>query len=216
MAEQQVLDLFRGDLLAPAVDLIFLAPLNGDVALFINGYQIAGAVKAVLIKGAGIVFRAVVIAAEGIRAARHQPSCLTARQRVAIFIGHPDFIVRAHRAALGGEDALVRVVQASVIHQSFGHAEHLLKLAADLRRNARGERVGKPCTADLQQFQRCQLAVVAPLLNGLQPEADGGRYQRGDVNLVRLNQREAERRARVTRQHHAAFGEEDAERARGA
>jgi len=37
VAQKQVFDLFGGNLLAPAVDLIFFAPLNGDVTLFING-----------------------------------------------------------------------------------------------------------------------------------------------------------------------------------
>lgn len=56
VAQQQVFDLFGGDLLATAVDLIFLAPLHGDVTLLVDGDQIARAVETVGIKGAGVVF----------------------------------------------------------------------------------------------------------------------------------------------------------------
>jgi hypothetical protein len=55
VAQQQVFDLFGSDLLAATVNLIFLAPLHGDVTLWINRDQIAGTVKTVGIKGAGIV-----------------------------------------------------------------------------------------------------------------------------------------------------------------
>jgi hypothetical protein len=83
MAQQQVFDLFGGDLLAAAVDLIFFAPLHGDVALLVDRNQIAGAVKAVGIKGAGVMLRAVEVAAEGVRPAGHQAPHFAARQRVA-------------------------------------------------------------------------------------------------------------------------------------
>jgi hypothetical protein len=45
MAQQQVFDLFSGDLLAAAVDLIFFPALDGDIPVFIDRNQIAGAVK---------------------------------------------------------------------------------------------------------------------------------------------------------------------------
>ena len=85
------------------------------------------------------MLRTVVIAAEGIRAAGHQTAHFAARQRVAVGIRHPHFIVRAHRTALGIDDPLRAIVKAGVIHQPLRHAEHLLQLAADFRRNARGE-----------------------------------------------------------------------------
>ena len=153
MAQQQVFDLFGGNLFATAVDLIFLAPLHGDVALLVNGDQIPGAVKAVGVEGAGVVFRAVEIAAEGVRAARHQASDLPTRQRIAVLVRHPHFVVRAHRAALGVDDAFRGVVERGVVHQPFRHAEHLLQLAANFRRNARRERGGKARAAHLQQLQ---------------------------------------------------------------
>ena len=210
MAQQQVFNLFGGDLLAAAVDLILLAPLHGDVALLVDGDQIARAVKAVGVKGAGVVFRAVEIAAEGVRPARHQTPDLTARQRVAVFVRHPHFVVRAHRAPLGVDDALRQVVERGVVHQPFRHAEHLLKLAADFRRNARRERGGEACATHLQQPEGFKLRVARAVGNRLQPEAHRRRNQRGDVNLMPFNQREAERGARIVRQHHAAAGGEDA------
>ena len=86
------------------------------------------------------MLRTVVIAAEGIRTAGHQTANFAARQRVAVGIRHPHFVVRTHRATLGIDDPLRAIVEAGVIHQPFRHAEHLLQLAADFRRNARGER----------------------------------------------------------------------------
>ena len=66
MAQQQVFNLFCSDLLPTAVDLILLASLDGDVAISIDGDQIAGAVKTVGVKGAGIVLRTFEVAAEGV------------------------------------------------------------------------------------------------------------------------------------------------------
>ena len=126
MAQQQVFDLFGGNLFATAVDLIFLAPLHGDVALLIDGDQIAGAVETVGIKGAGVVFRAVEIAAEGVRPAGHQTPCFATWQRVAVLVRHPHFVIRAHRTALGVDDAIRGIIESGVIHQPFRHAEHLL------------------------------------------------------------------------------------------
>jgi hypothetical protein len=88
MAQQQVFDLFRGDLLAAAVDLIFFPPLHGDIAVFVDRNQIAGAVKTVGIKGAGVMLRAVVVAAEGVWPAS-SGAHFAARQRVAVGIRHP-------------------------------------------------------------------------------------------------------------------------------
>ncbi len=210
VAQQQVFDLFGGDLLATTVDLIFLAPLHGDVPLLVDGDQIAGTVKAVGVEGAGIVFRAVEIAAEGVRAARHQTSDLPARQRVAVLVRDPHLIIRAHRAALGVNDAFRRVVERGVVHQPFRHAKHLLQLAADFRRNTRRKRGGETCTAHLEQFEGFKLRVPRAVGNRLQPQADRGRHQWGDVYLMLLNQREAERGARIVRQHHAAACRENA------
>ena len=139
MTQQQVFDLFRRDLLAAAVDLIFFPPLHGDVALFIDRNQIARTVEAVGIKGFGIMLRALVVPAEGVRPAGHQAPDFAARQRITIGIGHPHFVIRAHRAALGVDDALGAVVEAGIVHQPLRHAEDLLQLAANFRRNARGE-----------------------------------------------------------------------------
>ena len=156
------------------------------------------------------MFRAVEIAAEGVRAARHQASDFPARQRVAVLVRHPHFVVRAHRAALGIDDALRRIVEGGVVHQPFRHAKHLLKLAANFRRNARRKRGGETCAAYLEQFEGFQLGVPRAVGNRLQPQADRGRHQRGDVDLMLLNQREAERGARIVRQHHAAARRENA------
>ncbi|MCP0833564.1 hypothetical protein KU710_22770, partial [Salmonella enterica subsp. enterica serovar Give] len=41
----QIFYLFGGYLLAAPIDLIFFTPVNDDVAVLINGDQIAGAVK---------------------------------------------------------------------------------------------------------------------------------------------------------------------------
>lgn len=57
MAQQQVFNLFSGDLLPAAIDLILFTPLNGDVTIRIDSDQIAGTVKAVGVKGAGIMLR---------------------------------------------------------------------------------------------------------------------------------------------------------------
>ena len=187
MAQQQVFDLFRGDLLSAAVDLIFLAPLHGDVTLLVDGDQIAGAVKTLCVEGAGVVFRAVKIAAEGVRPARHQTPDFPARQRIAVFICHPHFVVRTHRAALGIDDAFRRVVERGVVHQPFRHAKYLLKLTADFRRNARGKRGGKARTAHLQELERFKLCVPRAVGNRLQPQADRRWHQRGDVDLMLLN-----------------------------
>ncbi len=51
MAQQQVFDLFSGDLLAAAVDLIFFPALDGDIPIFVDRNQIAGAIKPLGVKG---------------------------------------------------------------------------------------------------------------------------------------------------------------------
>ena len=77
MAQQQVFNLFSSDLLPAAVDLILFASLNGDVAIRIDSDQIAGTVKAVGVKGAGIMLRAFEITTEGVRTTCHQASGLS-------------------------------------------------------------------------------------------------------------------------------------------
>ena len=149
MAQQQVFDLFGSDLLAATVDLIFLAPLHGDVTLWINRDQIAGTVKTVGIKGTGIVLRAFVITAEGVRPARHQASNFPLRQWISFGIGNPHFIVRAHWVTLGMDNFLRAIIKTGVVHQPFRHAKHLLQLAANLSGNTRRKRGRKTCAADL-------------------------------------------------------------------
>ncbi len=84
------------------------------------------------------------------------------------------------------------VVKAGVIHQPLRHAEHLLQLAANFRRDARGKGRRQARAADLQQLQRLQLGIAAPFMDRLQPQADRRRHQRGDVDLMLFNQRETE------------------------
>ncbi|MNP34183.1 hypothetical protein D3C76_1274580 [compost metagenome] len=167
MAQEQVFHLFGGDLLPAAVDLIFFAPLHGDIALLVNGDQIPRAVKAVRIKGAGVVFRALVVATEGVGPAGHQTPHLAARQRIAVLIGYPHFVIRAHRAALGIHDAFRGIIQRGVVHQPFGHAEHLLELAAHLCRNTGSQGGGESRSAHLQQLQRGQLGITNPFRDSL-------------------------------------------------
>ena len=210
MAQQQVFDLFRRDLLSAAVDLIFFPSLHGDIAVFIDRDQIARTVEPVGIKGFGIMLRTLVIAAEGVRTTGHQPSDFAPRQRIALRIGHPHFIVRTHWATLSIDNALGAIVEAGIVHQPLRHAEDLLKLTADFRRNTRRERRGQARPANLQQPQRLQAGIAAGILDLLQPQADRRRNQRGQVNLVFFNQREAECGARIVRQYHHTAGEEDA------
>ena len=72
------------------------------------------------------MLRAIEVAAEGVRPARHQAAHLAARERIAVGIRHPHFVIRAHRAALGIVDALKAVIEAGIVHQPLRHAEHLL------------------------------------------------------------------------------------------
>ncbi|MNC05238.1 hypothetical protein D3C75_527070 [compost metagenome] len=133
-----------------------------------------------------------------------------------MFIGHPDFIVRTHRAALGVGDTLRGIIQCGVVHQPFSHAKYLLELTADLRRNTRCQGRGQPRPAHLQQLQRRQLGVTRSFVDGLQPQAHRRRHQRGDGNLMLFNQREADRGAGIVCQYHAATGHKHPQRAGGA
>ena len=77
MAQQQVFNFLRRDLLAAAVDLIFFTPLHGDIAVLVDRNKIAGAVKTVGIKRFGVMLRTFVVAAEGVWTPGHQTPHLT-------------------------------------------------------------------------------------------------------------------------------------------
>ncbi|MNN36661.1 hypothetical protein D3C81_1505640 [compost metagenome] len=144
-----------------------MSPFNFHIAIFGQADQIAGTVETVLIKGGGVVLRTLVITAEGIGATGHQTPGFPHRQRVAVLIGHPQLVIRRHRAALSGQNMLIVIVQTGVVHQAFRHAEHLLQLAADLGRNTCRQGFAQLGAAHLQQLKAGQLLATAPLFNRL-------------------------------------------------
>ncbi len=136
--------------------------------------------------------------------------------RLAVFVGDAHLVIRAHGAALGGEDALGFVVQAGVVDQALGHAEYLLQLATQLRRHPSGLGLGEAGTAHLHHPQAGQAGALLGCGSGLQPERHRRRHQGHPVHLMALDQFEAAQRLGITRHDHAAASDEHAQGARRA
>ena len=153
MGDQQVLHLFRSDLLAAAVDLVLVAALHHQVAVLVAADPVAGAVEAVRAEGLGVVFGQAVVAADGVGTAHGQFADLAGADLAALGVDHPHFVVRRQRPALGMQYALGRIVQAGVADQPLGHSQHLLQLAAEHRFDALRGTAAEPGTADLEQTQ---------------------------------------------------------------
>ncbi|MNS53447.1 hypothetical protein D3C72_862030 [compost metagenome] len=217
MVQQLVFHLFRRYLLAASVDLILLSPYHGEVTIGILYHQIPGAVEAIAIKHPGVVGRALVVAAEGVGAPGVQGAGLAGGDRVARLIQNAHLVVRAHGAALGVNDLVVRVIQPGVVDQPLRHAEHLLQPAAEQRGDLACHRFGQLGAAHLQQGQTLDLTADGRIRLGcLQPEGDRRRHQRAEVDLVAGDQREAAHGTGIGCQHHCAARLEHPQSARGA
>ncbi len=164
MEEDQVFNLLGGNFLAAAINLVLHAAHDAQIAFRRALDHVARIIKAFTVEDLRIMFGVAIIAAERVRPARGQHSWLAFGHGFAILIDDPDFIVRADRTALGGEDDLVRVVKAGIVDQPLGHAEDLLQLAAQNLWHLPGKRLRKACATHLHEFQRaecCQMIGVA-------------------------------------------------------
>src|SRR5690606_23915217 len=151
-----------------AVDMIVGPPLHRQIAFGRTPDDVAGAVEAVLGEGTGVGRRIVVVGANRIGAARQQVARLALRYGIALVVHDQHLVVGADGPALRVDDDVVRIVEARVVDQPFGHAEHLLQLHAqhglDPSRDF-GRQLG---AADLYDFQAGD--IVRRLAGrGLQP-----------------------------------------------
>src|SRR5262249_16431555 len=126
MGQDQVLDLLRADLLAAAIDQVFLPPLDDVVPRRMAAHQVAGHVKAVGCERPSVVFGDAVIATERVGPAHEQLPNFTVLDRLTLLIHENDFVVRADRTANRVKADLVGIVQTNEHQQALGHAEDLL------------------------------------------------------------------------------------------
>jgi hypothetical protein len=96
--QDQVLDLLSGDLLTAAVDEVFGAALDDLIATRTQADDVATPVVPIGCKGALVVLRRVVVAADGVRSAGQQLTQLTRSHVAALLIDDTDLVVRRARS----------------------------------------------------------------------------------------------------------------------
>ncbi|EYT83418.1 hypothetical protein CF54_07490, partial [Streptomyces sp. Tu 6176] len=210
VAEDDVLDLLGGDLLAAAVDLVLAASFDDEVAAAGEPDEVAGAVEAVRGEGARVVLGGPPVAADGVGAAGEQVSGLAGGD-VAVGVVHDaDLVVRADGPALGGDDGLLVVVQPGVVDQSFGHAEDLLQGAAEGGPDAAGGGLAELGAAHQQHPQAAE--VVRGRGRRLGPHQGERRDEPGVGDAFAFDQRERGVRVGARAEHDPAARGQGAER----
>ncbi len=211
MCHQQVLHFLGGDLFTTAVDLVLDPADHFQVAVLALPDQITGAVEAFCIEGVRVVFRALEVTANGVGPSGHEGTDLPGGQQIALAIDHPHLVIGAHGQALGQIGVFVVIVQARVIDQPLGHAEHLLQTTAKRLRHAAGDGFRQPGATDLQQPQRSQF--IRMIRGGLQPHRQRRRHQRRDIDPMPRDQRKTAGRSGIGRQNDLAARDEHSQRA---
>ena len=129
MRDDQVLQFFRADLLAAAIDQVLDATFHDQIAV-VPSDEVAAAVPSVAGETAPIVLGRSEVSAQCVRPTREQFAGHALRNVVVVFVHNAYFVLRQHRAALGADDDVFRIVESRVVEQTLRHTKHLLKRAS--------------------------------------------------------------------------------------
>src|SRR5207244_7906937 len=167
VAQDQVLDFFRADLLAAAVDQILLAALHDDISTRVHAHHVAGAVEAVVGEGRAIVLGGPVVATDRIGPAALELPDLAGRDLVAIVVDDANLVAVRRGAALRLHDHLGRIAGPCRAEQALGHPEDLHQHRAHLAQHAAGRLGVEPRAAHGQRTHRPHGAArAAPPVHG--------------------------------------------------